>query len=81
MSLLAKIGESKDGGGGGGDDSSDGDGSGTRRIKNDESYCHTHEQTRNPLHNSGSCERKATGHKENATLHNQLGGSTRWCAN
>ena len=53
---------------------------GTRRINNDESYCHTHGRTRNPAHTSPSCTRKSSNHKDTATLHNQLGGSTRWCA-
>ena len=66
-----------DGGGGG---SGNGGGSGTRRINNDESYCHTHGRTRNPTHTSVSCERKKPGYNDTATLHNQLGGSTRWCA-
>ena len=50
---------------------------GTRRINNDESYYHTHGRTRNPAHTSPSCTRKSSNHKDTATLHNQLGGSTR----
>ena len=67
-------------GGGSGSGIGNGGDSSTCRIKNDESYCHTHRRKRNPPHTSVICARKATVHKENATLHNQLGGSTRWRA-
>jgi hypothetical protein len=38
-------------------------------------YCWTHGIGKNPGHNSDSCQRKATGHKKEATLHNRMGGS------
>ena len=79
-SLTTPTPNNKQGNGGGdGGGSGNGGGSGTRRINNDESYYHTHGRTRNPTHTSVSCVRKATDHKDTTTLHNQLGGSTRWC--
>lgn len=39
------------------------------------SYCWTHGVTTNPDHNSRTCTRKATGHQENATIDNMLGGN------
>lgn len=39
------------------------------------SYCWTHGVTNNPDHNSRSCTRKATGHQEDATIDNMMGGN------
>ena len=39
-------------------------------------YCYTHGITQNLQHNSKTCARKCEGHKDNATLHNKMGGST-----
>ena len=50
-----------------------------RRNDTNESYCWTHGRTRNDNHTSASCNHKKDGHKDNATLHNKQGGSTRWC--
>ena len=44
-------------------------------------YCWTHGTSSNPQHNSTTCEHPADGHKRNATMANQMGGSTRvWTA-
>ena len=39
------------------------------------SYCWTHGVTSNLRHTSASCRRKATGHKDEATFSNRMGGS------
>ena len=39
------------------------------------SYCWTHGVTSNLRHSSASCRRKATGHKDEATFSNRMGGS------
>ena len=39
------------------------------------SYCWTHGVTSNLRHTSASCRRKATGHKDEATYSNRMGGS------
>ena len=38
-------------------------------------YCWTHGISRNLKHNSHTCTRRREGHKEQATLHNRMGGS------
>ena len=39
-------------------------------------YCHTHGACN---HNSSECNRKAPGHRNNATLANRRGGSNAFC--
>jgi hypothetical protein len=44
-------------------------------------YCWTHGISRNPQHNSTTCEHPGEGHQRTATMTNQMGGSTRvWTA-
>ena len=50
-----------------------------RNNSNNESYCWSHGRTRNEEHTSPSCRNKKEGHKNDATLSNKQGGSTRWC--
>ena len=45
----------------------------------DITYCHSHGITSNLWHNSTTCSRKKEGHKDAATLKNQLGGNTERC--
>jgi hypothetical protein len=40
-------------------------------------YCWTHGVTKNPKHTSATCEHRAEGHKEKATIFNRMGGSTK----
>ena len=42
-------------------------------------YCWSHGITQNLHHNSKSCNRKKEGHKDEATLHNKMGGCTDRC--
>ena len=43
------------------------------------SYCWTHGRTKNKKHTSATCRNRAEGHKEEATLTNKMGGSTKYC--
>ncbi len=42
-------------------------------------YCWSHGTTHNLKHHSKSCRRRKEGHKEEATLHNKMGGSEEIC--
>ena len=42
-------------------------------------YCWTHGITKNLRHNSTTCQRKAEGHKDDATLNNKMGGNEATC--
>ena len=54
----------------------------TTKMRTDtkEQYCWSHGRTRTDKHTSANCLRKKEGHQDNATLHNRMGGSSRWCA-
>ena len=41
------------------------------------SYCWTHGSSKNAKHNSGTCENKADGHQDDATINDKKGGSTK----
>lgn len=41
------------------------------------SYCWTHGSSKNAKHTSGTCENKAEGHQDDATINNKKGGSTK----
>jgi hypothetical protein len=45
------------------------------RIINNATYCWTHGYRVNATHNSKTCTRRATGHQEEATRDNNMGGS------
>ena len=47
--------------------------------RNSEAYCHSHGRTFNPNHTSKTCVQRKNGHKQNATLHNRMGGSSKNC--
>jgi hypothetical protein len=47
--------------------------------RNSEHYCWSHGRTRNPNHISSNCRNKKPGHKDDATLHNRMGGSNYRC--
>ena len=49
------------------------------RNRNNTSYWWTRGRTRNNNHTSESCNHKAEGHKNDATLENKKGGSTKYC--
>ena len=44
-----------------------------------QAYCWTHGRTYNDLHTSCTCKNRKEGHKEQATLHNRMGGSEKNC--
>ena len=52
-----------------------------RRNPFSQAYCWTHGRTYNDLHISCTCKNRKEGHKENATLHNRMGGSDKNCSN
>ena len=43
-------------------------------------YCWSHGITQNLWHNSRTCTRTITGHKNEATYDNKMGGSTQRCS-
>jgi len=50
----------------------------TKRYFNNDNYCWTHGCDLHLKHTSKTCKNRAPGHKEEATLHNRMGGSTRY---
>ena len=51
-----------------------------RRNPYSQAYCWTHGRTYNDLHISSTCKNRKDGHKDNATLHNRMGGSDKNCS-
>ena len=49
------------------------------RQNTDTSYCWTHGCTHTKNHTSQNCRNKAEGHQSEATLHNRMGGSNKYC--
>ena len=47
--------------------------------RSSENYCWSHGRTFNHNHTSKNCRFQKPGHKEDATLHNKMGGSTKQC--
>ena len=47
--------------------------------RNSNHYCWTHGRTFNSNHTSKNCTQRKDGHKENATLHQKMGGNDKNC--